>query len=58
MIDIYHFGVKNLSVDNTGIFKEINIIDNKICFSEKTDRSLLFLFKARYCLHHKIYNYP
>ena len=56
--DIYHSGVKTLTVDYTRIFKDINIINNNICFSEKTDRSLLSLFQARYCLHHKIYNHP
>ena len=40
------------------IFKDINIINDNICFSEKTDRSLHSLFQARYCLHHKIYNHP
>ena len=56
--DIYHSGVKTLSVDYTRIFKDINIIGDKICFSEKTDISLLGLFQARYCLHQKIYNHP
>ena len=56
--DIYHSGVKTLSVDYTRIFKDINIINDNICFSEKTDRSLHSLFQARYCLHHKIYNHP
>ena len=56
--DIYHSGVKTLSVDYTRIFKDINIINDNICFSEKTDMSLHSLFQARYCLHHKIYNHP
>ena len=56
--DIYHSGVKTLSVDYTRIFKDINIINDKICFSSKTDMSLFSLFQARYCLHHKIYNHP
>ena len=56
--DIYHSGVKTLSVDYQRIFGDINIIDNNICFSEKTDMSLHSLFEARYCLHNKIYNHP
>ena len=56
--DIYHSGVQNLSVDYTRIFKDINIINNNICFSEKNDYSLLNLFQARYLLHQKIYNHP
>ena len=56
--DIYHSGVKTLSVDYTRIFKDINIINDNICFSEKTDMSLHSLFQARYFLHHKIYNHP
>ena len=56
--DIYHSGVKTLSVDYTRIFKDINIINDKICFSNKTDIGLFNLFQARYCLHHKIYNHP
>ena len=56
--DIYHSGVKTLSVDYTRIFKDINIINDNICFSSKTDISLFSLFQARYCLHKKIYNHP
>lgn len=56
--DIYHSGVKTLSVDYQRIFGDINIIDDNICFSEKTDMSLHSLFEARYCLHNKIYNHP
>ena len=54
--DIYQSGVQNLSVDYTRIFKDINIINNNICFSEKNDYSLLNLFQARYLLHQKIYH--
>lgn len=56
--DIYHSGVKTLSVDYQRIFEDINIINDNICFSEKTDMSLHSLFDARYCLHNKIYNHP
>ena len=56
--DIYHSGVKTLSVDYDRIFGDINIINDKICFSEKTEMSLHSLFEARYCLHNKIYNHP
>jgi HD superfamily phosphohydrolase len=56
--DIYHSGVKTLSVDYNRIFKDINIIDNNICFSDKNDLGLFNLFQARYCLHHKIYQHP
>ena len=56
--DIYHSGVKTLSVDYQRIFGDINIINDNICFSEKTDMSLHSLFDARYCLHNKIYNHP
>ena len=56
--DIYHSGVKTLSVDYQRIFEDINIINDNICFSEKTDMSLHSLFEARYCLHNKIYNHP
>ena len=56
--DIYHSGVKTLSVDYQRIFGDINIINDNICFSEKTDMSLHSLFEARYCLHNKIYNHP
>lgn len=56
--DIYHSGVKTLSVDYQRIFGDINIINDNICFSEKTDLSLHSLFEARYCLHNKIYNHP
>ena len=56
--DIYHSGVKSLSVDYTRIFKDINIMNNNICFNVKNDLNLLSLFKARYYLHHKIYNHP
>ena len=56
--DIYHSGVKTLSVDYQRIFGDINIINDNICFNEKTDMSLHSLFDARFCLHHKIYNNP
>jgi len=56
--DIYHSGVKTLSVDYHRIFHDINIINDNICFSEKNDMSLHSLFEARYCLHNKIYNFP
>ena len=56
--DIYHSGVKTLSVDYHRIFQDINIINDNICFSEKNDMSLHSLFEARYCLHNKIYNHP
>jgi HD superfamily phosphohydrolase len=32
--DIYHLGISNLSVDYKRVYNDINIIDNKICFSE------------------------
>ena len=56
--DIYHSGVKTLSVDYNRIFKDINIIEDNICFSDKNDIGLFNLFQARYCLHHKIYQHP
>ena len=57
MRDIYHSGLKTLSVDYCRIFKDINIIDNRICFNEKNEKSLLSLFQSRYCLYEKIYKY-
>ena len=56
--DIFHSGVKTLSVDYERIFKDINIIDNNICFNAKNDINLHSLFQARYHLHQKIYNHP
>ena len=56
MRDIYHSGLKTLSVDYSRIFQDINIIDNRICFNEKNEKNLLSLFQSRYCLHEKIYN--
>ena len=55
--DIYHLGISNLSVDYKRVYNDINIIDNKICFSEKNSFALESIFLSREMLHKKVYKH-
>ena len=55
--DIYHLGIPTLSVDYGKIFKDIKVIDEKICFNENNIFTLSSIFESRYALHKKVYQH-
>ena len=55
--DIYHLGIPTLSVDYGRVFKDINVIDEKICFNENNIFTLSSIFESRYALHKKVYQH-
>ena len=43
--DIYHSGIKASSVNYDEIFRDVKIINDKICFNDKNDINLINLIQ-------------